>query len=239
MTDPNIFDGYAQSYAATVDQAIRASGESVDYFTQLKVDLAREHVLSPVRTLMDFGCGIGNSTRALATAFPEARLTGIDPSTASIDTARSLIGPRPDRIEYVAGKTECLPFPDESFDVAFTACVFHHIERKDHEHWAREIHRVLRPGAPFFIFEHNPLNPLTRRVVRDCPFDEGVTLLQPAYARRMLRRAGFVAAHARYYFFFPRALAALRFLEPALRRVPLGGQYYVVAARPPAPASAQ
>jgi len=40
------------------------------------------------RVVVDLGCGLGWSTLALARAFPEARVTGIDLDTASIEQAR-------------------------------------------------------------------------------------------------------------------------------------------------------
>ena len=52
--------------------------------------------------------------------------------------------------------------------------------------------RVLRPGGIAAIFEHNPLNPLTRRVVSNCVFDEDAVLLRRRRARGLLRQAGLV-----------------------------------------------
>jgi hypothetical protein len=43
---------------------------------------------------------------------------------------------------------------------------------------------------------------------------------------------GFEVLHTDFLFFFPRALAVLRRLEPALRGVPLGAQYMCVARKP-------
>ena len=88
--------------------------------------------------------------------------------------------------------------------------------------------RVLKPGARFFLFEHNPLNPLTVRVVRNIPFDRGVVLLRPSYAVGLMQDAGFRASPPHYYFFFPRFLRTLRPLERFLSQVPLGAQYFVV-----------
>src|SRR5262249_15393803 len=112
------------------------------------------------------------------------------------------------------------------------SCVFHHIEPSDRAHWARELRRVLRPGAAFFLFEHNPYNPLTVRVVRNVPFDEGVRLLRPGNASSLLRDTGFKTSRPWFYFFFPAFLRALRPLEAALKHVPIGAQYFVVGRRP-------
>lgn len=232
MTEPRLFDNYAEDYAATVQDVIGASGESVEFFAALKIDLMqRELATSAVSHILDFGCGVGNTTREIAARFPRARTVGYDPSGESIAVARRLPAPEGADTSFVTGDGRTLPFEDASFDAVFTACVFHHIEEKDHAHWARELLRVLRPGGSFLIFEHNPFNPLTRRVVRDCPFDEGVVLLRPRYARRLLQSAGFTASPPRFYFFYPHALRALRPTERLLRWLPLGAQYYVVGKR--------
>jgi hypothetical protein len=74
------------------------------------------------------------------------------------------------------------------------------------------------------------LNPLTRRVVRNTPFDEGVALLWPRAATQLVRDAGFhVVAPPRYYFFFPRILRRLRPLERFLTRFSIGAQYVLEA----------
>jgi ubiquinone/menaquinone biosynthesis C-methylase UbiE len=232
VTQPRIFDDYAERYGATVQEVIGASGESVEFFATLKIDLMHRALgSSAVRDILDFGCGIGNTTRAIAARFPEARTTGYDASAESIAVAEHMSASKRVPLRFVAGSGNDLPFADESFDVVFAACVFHHIDRSDHLHWAGELRRVLRPGGTAFVFEHNPLNPLTRRVVRDCPFDEGVVLLRSGYARDLLRRAGFAAARPRFYFFFPHVMRALRPAERLLDWIPIGAQYYAVGKR--------
>jgi len=228
MTNPTTFDQFANDYDATVQAAIGASGESVTYFAALKATLARDEAPPSTQRVLDFGCGIGNTTRALAAAMPRARIVGSDPSSDSLAVARAR---STDAAEFALSDDERLPFADASFDLVIAACVFHHIDAARQRHWASEIARVLRTGGRFVMFEHNPLNPLTQRVVRNVPFDAGVVLLGRAETARLLRAAGLRVRRSRYYFFFPRFLAALRRLEPLLARLPFGGQYYVVGER--------
>jgi ubiquinone/menaquinone biosynthesis C-methylase UbiE len=228
MTDPERFDQYATAYDQAVQAAIRASGESVEYFAGLKARLVAEQ-LDPRRPdrILDFGCGVGNTTRSLAREFPQATLVGYDQSAESIAVARTSSAANGARIEYWTDRGRRLPFADEAFDLVFASCVFHHIERTDHVAWAREAARVLAPGGSLFVFEHNPLNPFTLHVVRTCAFDKGVRLLRAGYAVGMVEEAGFKSAEVRYYFFFPRLLKTLRPAEHFLRSIPLGAQYYV------------
>lgn len=81
------------------------------------------------------------------------------------------------------------------------------------------------------LFEHNPLNPLTRKIVRECPFDKGVTLI-PAFRMKRLALRAFGSVRnvrIRYTIFFPRKgiFKKLLPLERKLWWLPLGGQYYM------------
>ena len=229
MTDPGqLFDDHAAEYDATVQQAIGASGESVAFFAALRASLI-VRVMNSTNvglSMLDFGCGIGNMTRAVARRFPRAELFGTDLSAQSLAKARQLTN-QP-RLTFTMTESDRIPFDDGPFDVAFTSGVFHHIAPGERLQWAKELCRVLKPGGRFFLFEHNPLNPLTVRVVRRIPFDQGVVLLRAGCTVRLLRDAGFTTSAPHYYFFFPRFLRAWRPLEHLMRRVPFGAQYFVV-----------
>jgi ubiquinone/menaquinone biosynthesis C-methylase UbiE len=222
------FDQYADEYDATVQAAIGASGETVAFFADLKARLAR-HEAPSARRVLDFGCGVGNMSRALAARFPGAKIAGCDPSAESIATARERSNAA---VEFVTTTGHQLPFESGTFDLVVAACVFHHIDGREQAHWASEMARVLRPGGQVAFFEHNPLNPLTQRVVRNVPFDAEAVLLRRSAADGLLTRAGFRVRRSRYYFFFPRLLAALRPLEPLMGWIPFGGQYYVIGDKP-------
>ena len=91
----------------------------------------------------------------------------------------------------------------------------------------REIHRVLRRDGDFFLFEHNPLNPLTLHAVNTCPFDENAVLIGAGAMRQRMADAGFTKTDLAYRIFFPGIVSALRPLERCLTWLPLGAQYYV------------
>jgi SAM-dependent methyltransferase len=223
------FDKFAEEYAATLKGSIGASGEGPEYFAEYKVRDVLGQVEKAglsVRRVLDFGCGIGGSVPFFRRWFPAAQLTGVDVSIKSVEIARSRF---PEAADYHVFNGQLLPFADDSFDIAFAACVFHHIPADSHVGLLSEIRRVLVPGGMFFIFEHNPLNPMTVRVVNRCPFDENAVLMTAAQLRQRLIEAQFSSVNTSYRVFFPHFLRALRRLESALTWCPLGAQYYLSA----------
>jgi SAM-dependent methyltransferase len=139
----------------------------------------------------------------------------------------------PGAAEYLQIRGKHLPFADACFDLVFSACVFHHIPRREHGGWLGELQRVSRQSGLLTVFEHNPWNPLTLKVVRDCPFDGDVNLISAHEFRRSLVDSGWHAAKTMYTLFFPRQLGFLRGTETFLRCVPLGAQYVAMAMAPP------
>jgi len=117
------------------------------------------------------------------------------------------------------------------FDIVFTSMVFHHISHDLHSNILSEIYRVLKPKGRFYIFEHNPNNPVTVKVVNECVFDKDAVLLKPAYCRSIIKDVGFKSNKINYTIFFPRhkALAWAIHFESYIKWLPIGAQYYIKA----------
>ena len=228
------FDKVADEYDALHAASIAASGEGPDYFAEYKIrDIAREHGRhrspgSASLTILDFGAGIGSSVPHVRSHLPHARLTCLDVSRRSLEIAEHRF---PSLAQYIHFDGTNIPFPGEHFDIAFAACVFHHIDHAEHVSLLQELRRVIRPGGSLFVFEHNPYNPLTVRVVSSCSFDANARLIRGAVMKRQLAAAGFTSTKIRYRIFFPHALRMLRPLEEALAWLPMGGQYCALAHR--------
>ena len=109
---------------------------------------------SPGMTLVDIGAGTG----VFATAFCDwfgLSVLAVEPSAAM----RAQIPARPARpacpgIQVLEGQASALPLPGQSADGAWMSLMIHHIP--DLEAAAREIRRVLRPGAPVLIRQGYP-----------------------------------------------------------------------------------
>lgn len=225
------FDQFAAEYQAQHERSIRLSGEKPEFFAKYKIDIVADqlkHLDKQPQRILDFGAGVGNSLPFLREAFPESEIVLLDPSVESLNIARTRF---PDGATFQQFDGKTIPFETGAFDLAFTACVFHHIPPDQHETLLSEIERIMAPGGSFFLFEHNPLNPLTLHAVRNCPFDENAILIRAGEMQARFRRAGFSEIDTCYRLFFPRMLAALRPLERYLTKMPLGAQYFVHATK--------
>lgn len=223
--DPH-FDSYASRYDALHQDVLKSSGEESAYFAAYKADyLTRfvgEHFSNRQDVdILDFGCGIGNALPHLARVFPSARLHGVDVSGESVTIARE----QNPNVQLQVMHENKIPLADASVDLVTAACVFHHIPPAERESWAREIKRVLKPGGHFFIFEHNPLNPLTQWVVKNCEFDDDAILLPRRESLNLMSEGAFKNATVSYIVFFPKFAAILRPFERRLGWLPLGAQY--------------
>jgi SAM-dependent methyltransferase len=225
------FDKFATEYRDLHAANIRLSGEAPEYFAEYKIiDIATELARlaprgSPPRVL-DFGAGVGYSVPFFARHLPGTRVTCLDVSRKSLEVGEHR---HREQAEFVHFDGAAIPYAAATFDVALASCVFHHIPHGEHVALLGEIRRVLKPDGLLFVFEHNPLNPLTRHAVDTCPFDENAVLIRAGAMRSRVRAAGFADASVKYRIFFPHSLRTLRPLEPGLAWLPLGAQYYVLA----------
>jgi len=226
------FDEFAQDYDDVHAKTLNISGADRNYFSEYKIaEIARHELSSSPISVLDFGCGDGNSVKYMEEYFPSALLYGTDVSSLSINEAREK-NIRNARFFNYNGIS--LPFEEESFDVVFTSMVFHHINFSLHKKVLSEIFRVLKPGGRFYIFEHNPLNPMTQKIVRECAFDHDAVLLPHRYTEKLLVDRGFRLAEVRFTLFFPRH-GVFRWLFPTeryLEKFPFGAQYYFRSVKP-------
>lgn len=219
------FDEYVDDYADQHRQSIRLSGEDPDFFAGYKIAALKKMTQAwgfNTPHILDFGSGIGNSIPAFREHFPGLDVTQSDLSADSLARAKTLYGGEEPQIQIQDNR---IPADDDSFDVVFTACVFHHIPHDEHDFWLKEILRVTKPGGRLVIFEHNPWNPLTQHAVRNCPFDVNAHLISSPLMSKRLRKAGWADTKTTYHVFFPAALAPLRIADAALGWMPLGAQY--------------
>ena len=224
------FDAYTDDYEGMLERGLAVSGEAQDFFARGRVAWLAERVaklgLHP-REVLDYGCGTGGTTPLLLELLEARSVVGVDASERSLATARELHSSPSARFQSIRDYE-----PDGSMDLAYCNGVFHHIPLAERPAAIQYIASSLRPGGLLAFWENNPWNPVTRLAMSQVPFDRDAELVWPGEARRLLRAAGFQPLATDYLFFFPRFAAFLRPLEPALRWLPLGGQYLVLCRKP-------
>lgn len=98
--------------------------------------------------VLDVGCGEGRFCRLLSAR--GAEVTGVDPTVALLERARSL---HPEG-RYLISGGESLPFEDASFDLV--VCYLVLIDIPDFRAAISEMARVLRPGGRLLIANISP-----------------------------------------------------------------------------------
>ena len=223
---------YPGSYRDEVNHSIGFSGLDVDLFTRGKVasmvDLLDRHSAGRASgaACLDIGCGIGIAHPLLAPLV--GQLSGADVSAEAVEVARRA---NPS-VHYAVQDGSALPFADAGFDFCSTVCVMHHVPPDQWPAFVAEAWRVTRPGGLFAVYEHNPLNPLTRVAVWRCPFDHDAVLLRARRVVGLLSAQGFEIVEQRYLFFVPVDAPWARRIDRALTWCPLGAQYVVCARKP-------
>lgn len=221
------FDDLSANYEDLLKDPLRDgfTGSNSGFFHFRKRDLIRDFFRRIRRnsldlSYLDVGCGKGELLELMRADFNQ--VAGCDPSEKMLGSVAKGIDVRRQQAPLK------IPFETARFDFVTAVCVYHHVEPSARVHLTREIARVLRPGGIFCIVEHNPLNPVTRRIVSRTPVDRDAILLKAAEARDMIGQAGLKLTDQRYFLYFPAPLYKLfGCLESLLARVPLGGQYAV------------
>lgn len=230
------FNSFAQGYSGgNEDPLKRLFGETLDQFIYVKANwlwnyLAKGQAkISPDKDyhLLDYGCGTGELLKWLKIFGFSGHLYGADISPAMLEEAEKRCeGFQKPLFSCISGiKTD---FPEAFFHCVVAACVFHHIEPEKRDNVLQEIKRILAPGGVLVIFEHNPLNPLTRLIVKRAAIDKHAILLYPKEIRARYNKAAFANYKLEYLMFFPPSLKGFLKFEKYLRRFPLGAQYAAV-----------
>jgi 2-polyprenyl-3-methyl-5-hydroxy-6-metoxy-1,4-benzoquinol methylase len=115
------------------------------------------------KTVLDFGCGLGHTSRVYA-ELGASRVEGFDISGEKIIVAernarRDHVD---DRVFFRRLAAEDIDYPDNSFDVIIGKAILHHT---DLEKTSKQLARVLRPGGTAYFLEplaHNPILNLFR-----------------------------------------------------------------------------
>ena len=157
-------------WAILSDPAKRHGGWGVDEFLatgrreiEAVLETGRRWSLPERRDhALDFGCGVGRLTRALAAHF--RRSTGVDISEVMVSRARALHADRPACTFKILDDDGLTALPDRYFDFIYSRIVLQHIpDRRVTEGNLREFVRLLTGGG-LLVFQLPASLPLRRRL---------------------------------------------------------------------------
>jgi|SRR3989344_1313596 len=135
-----IADGTRKTYDTAADEFSASRAKFWDELAFLA-----KHIKTGDRVL-DIGCGNGRFFPLVTER--GARYTGVDYSGGLIREAKRL---HPEG-EFIVGDATALLFPDESFDIAYSFAVIHHIPGDElRALFVREARRVLRPNGTLVL----------------------------------------------------------------------------------------
>jgi tRNA (cmo5U34)-methyltransferase len=163
--------------------------------------LLAERVPDDARVLV-LGAGGGLELKAFAEAYPNWAFAGVDPSAEMLKLAQRTLGPLASRATLHQGYISDAPIGP--FDAATCLLTLHFLTVEERRRAAAEVHRRLKPGAPF-VAAHFSIPRGEERVVwlsrfaayagidRDqaAAIDARLIILSPEQDEAILREAGF------------------------------------------------
>ena len=109
--------------------------------------------LQPGHRVLEIGCGTGNLTLLTKRLHPDVEVVGLDPDAKALARARRKADRAGLTLQLDQGFSQELPYPDASFDRAFSSFMFHHLDRDSKAATLRETRRVLNPGGSLHLLD--------------------------------------------------------------------------------------
>lgn len=95
---------------------------------------------------LEVAAGTGRLTRFMKLAFPKAKITVMDLSYPYLKKAQANLSEF-ERLDFVQGAAENLPFQDGKFDFIYSCFLFHELPIEIRRQVVEESFRVLKPGG--------------------------------------------------------------------------------------------
>lgn len=215
------FDQFSSNYGQILKSSTGLLKKDDDFFASIKLYCLKKWVLNDGNSyeILDFGCGIGTLSRLLAKSFLNSQVYGYDISEECLSVSKKN-NTNLKNVQFVNDLSQA-----GKYDLIIAANVFHHIGPLERSNTLSFLKKLLNPKGRIIIFEHNPFNPLTRSIVRSCPFDRDATLIQRHEFYKLAKTSNFKVINNFYILFFPWSGRVFRQIEVLLKNIPLGAQY--------------
>jgi ubiquinone/menaquinone biosynthesis C-methylase UbiE len=152
--------------------------------------------LSPAHVL-DLGCGTGQLTQRLRTAFPSAGVIGVDLSDGMLERAVERLDEADGdgSTAFVRANAQCLPLAPGTLDVITCTESFHWYD--DQEAAITELSRLLRPGGRLVIASIATVTGFADEAIQKATAAAGrpIRAIPKRKLRRILEAGGFSVTH--------------------------------------------
>ena len=211
------FDNYADNYKDYITKSLGNIENNLNYFHIKKSEILKKELGYQPKKILDLGCGVGTMLGLMIDKFSGSSFYAYDESKKSMD-----------HIKKIFPKINCLDNlkTNEKFDLIFLSAVVHHVKSTDRDAFFKNIYNLLSPNGVMFIFEHNPYNPITLKMVANCEFDADAELIKKNDLINLCKKNNFKIIKSGYIHFFPSKLGFLFKLESYFKWFFLGAQYF-------------
>ena len=118
---------------------------------RFKQALIKQAQLGPGQQILDLASGTGTLAIWIKQRQPHAVVTGVDADPAILSIAVRKAQQANVSVQFDRALSCNLPYPADHFDRVVSSLFFHHLSWADKEQTARELFRVLKPGAELHV----------------------------------------------------------------------------------------
>lgn len=135
------FDCFDQEH---MKSEITRLSKNVESHSKTLSKLFLENGLYGAKNVLDVGCGTGAMINLFSNLLPETSFSGIDNSDKILEIVKGT-STSTDRIQYIHGNANSLPFSNNSFDFVYTRLLLMH--NPNPSEIVKEMVRVCKPGG--------------------------------------------------------------------------------------------
>ncbi|PKM09356.1 MAG: methyltransferase type 11 [Gammaproteobacteria bacterium HGW-Gammaproteobacteria-4] len=128
-----------------------------------KQALIKQARFEPGQRVLDLASGTGTLAIWIKQQQPQAEVTGVDGDPAILSLSSRKAQKAHVSVQFDRALSYSLPYPAAHFDRVVSSLFFHHLSWENKERTARELFRILKPGAQLHVADWGrPANALMR-----------------------------------------------------------------------------